>query len=126
MRLGLVHTQALHEPAILLERQGSCFAFLPGPLKGTGLQSFVQQHKSVSFPVQGFDSVSAPAAEEKQSITERIQMELLLNHGRKAVNSTPQVGVAAGNVHPFCAIEVGQHDLRIRSTVSTVAASAPE
>ena len=95
MCLWLVHTQALHEPAILLRCQGSCFAFFPGPLKGTGLQSFIQQEKSVAFPVQGFDSVSAPATEKKQRIAERVQVKLLLNHGGQAVNSTAQVGIAA-------------------------------
>ena len=126
MCLWLVHTQALHEPAILLGRQGSCFAFLPWPLEAARLHPLVQEHKSVALPVQGFDSVPTPATEEKQRIAEWIQVKLLLNHGRKAVNSTAQVGRTAGNVHPVSAIEVIQHDFRIRSTVSAVAASAPE
>ena len=36
-----------------------------------------------------------------------------------------KVGVTADDVHPVGAGEVAQHDFHTRSTVSTVAASAP-
>ena len=126
MRLGLVYTQPLHEPAVLLWSKCPGFAFLPGPLERTGLQSLVQQHKSVAFPIQGFYPVPASAAEEKQRVGERIQMKLLLNKSGQSVYPAAQVGVAAGNIYPVCTGEVAQHDFNIRSTVSTVAASAPE
>lgn len=43
----------------------------------------------------------------------------------QAVNTTAKVGVATGDVHPVGTGDVGQHDFKIHSTVSTVAASAP-
>jgi len=126
MRLWLVYTQALHEPAVLLRSQASRFTFLPGPLESTRLQSFVQQDKSVTFPVQCFDPVPSSAAEEEQCVGEGIQLELLLNKRRQSVYPTAQICVAASDIHPFRAGEVGQHDFNTRSTASTVAASAPE
>jgi len=92
----LIYAQTFHEPAVLLRSQGSCLAFLPWPLERTGLQTFVQQDKSVPFPVQGLDPIPT------------------------------QVSITTGNVHPVGAGEVAQHDFRKRSTVSTVAAFAPE
>ena len=82
--------------------------------------------KSIPFPVQCLDPIPPSAAEQEQGVGERIQMELLLNHGGQTVNAPPQVGVAASDVDPVCPGEVAQHDFRIRSTVSTVATSAPE
>ena len=73
-----------------------------------------------------FDTIPPSATKQEQGVGEWIQMELLLNHGSQTVNPAPQVGIAAGDVYPVCPGEVGQHDFSIRSTVSTVAASAPE
>ena len=126
MRLWLIHAQALHEPAVLLGSQRSGFPFRPGPLEAAGFQALIQQYKSVAFPVQCLDSIPASTAEQEQGICEWIQIELLLNHGGQPINPTAQVGVAAGDVYPVCPSEVGQHDFSSRSTVSTVAASAPE
>ena len=100
MGLWLVYTQALHEPAILLRCQCPGFAFLPRPLEITRLQALIQQDKSVSFPVQCLNSVSAPAAEEKQCIGERIQIELLLDQYSQSVYSTAQICITAGNIYP--------------------------
>ena len=55
MRLGLIHTQSLHEPAVLLRCQAPGFTFLPWPLEAAGLQPLVQQHETITLPVQGFD-----------------------------------------------------------------------
>lgn len=126
MCLWLVHAQTFHEPAVLLRSQGSCLAFLPWPLERTGLQTFVQKNKSVSLPIQGFNSIPASAAEQEQCIGERIQIELLLNQNGQTVYPTAQVSVTAGDIDPVSAGEVAQHDFRKRSTVSTVAAFAPE
>ena len=125
MRLWLIHTQPLHEPAVLLGSQRSGFPFRPGPLERTRFQPLVKQHKSVAFPVQRLDSVPPSAAEQEQGVGEGIQVKLLLHHGGQPVNAPPQVGVAAGNVDLVRSREIAQHDFRIRSTVSTVAASAP-
>ena len=126
MRLWLVHAQAFHEPAILLRCQCSGFAFFPGPLKRTGLQTFIQQNKSVAFPVQCFYSIPPSTAEEEQSIRKRIQVKLLLDQHCQTVDPTAQIRITAGNIHPVGSSKVRQHDFRKRSTVSTVAASAPE
>ena len=109
----------------MLGRQCLYFAFLPWTLEAAGLQTLVQKNKSVALPVQGLNPVTAPATEQKQRVGEWIQVELLLDHGGQPVDPTAQVGVAAGDVHPVGSIKVGQHDFRIRSTASTVAASAP-
>ena len=53
-------------------------------------------------------------------------MELLLNKCGKTIYSTAKICITTGNVHPVGTVEVGQHDFKICSTVSTVAASAPE
>ena len=126
MGFGLVYAQSLHKPAILLRRKNARFAFFPRPLERSGLQTLIQQDKSITFPVQCFNSVPASAAEEEQCIGERIQIELLLDQRSQPIYSTTEVCVTAGNIHPVGTGEVCQHDFRNRSTVSTVAASAPE
>ena len=126
VRLGLVNAQALHEQAVLLGCQRSGFTFFPGPLEAAGLQPLVQQHKAIAFPVQRLNAIPASAARQEQGVGEWVQIELLLNHGGQTVNAAPQVGITAGNIHPVSAGKVTQHDFKIRSTVSTVAASALE
>ncbi len=78
VRLWLFHIQALHEPAVLLRGQHPGFHFTAWPLETAGFQALVQQQESIPFPVQRFDSVPAPATEQKQRIGERIQLKLLL------------------------------------------------
>ena len=95
MRLGLIHTQSLHEPAVLLRCQAPGFTFLPWPLEAAGLQPLVQQHKTITLPVQGFNAILPSAAEQEQRVGEWIQVKLLLYQGSQSVNSTAQVGVAA-------------------------------
>ena len=126
MCLWLVHTQTFHEPAILLRSQCPRFAFFPRPLEAAAFQPFIQQHEAITFPVQSLDAVPASATEQKQRVGEWIQMELLLNKSSQAIYSSPQIRIAAGNIHPLCAGELTQHDFKIRNTVSTVATSAPE
>lgn len=126
MCLGLIHTQTLHEPAVLLRCQCPGFAFLPGPLEAASLQPLVQQDKSVALPVQCLDPVPSSAAEEEQCVAERIQVELLLDKNSQSVYPSAKICVTAGNIHPVRTSKIAQHDFRIRSTVSTVAASAPE
>ena len=125
MRLWLIHTQTLHKPAVLLGCQASGFTYIPGPLKAAGLQPLVQQHKSVALPEQGLDPILPSAAEKEQRVGERIQPELLLNQRSQAVNTKPEVCAAASDYDPVSTGEICQHDFRTRSTVSTVAASAP-
>jgi len=85
MRLGLIHTQPLHKPTVLLRCQCPGLAFLPGPLEAASLQPLVQQNKTVALPVQRLDPVSSFAAEEKQCVAKWIQVELLLDKRCQAV-----------------------------------------
>ena len=61
--LRLFHIQALHEPAVLLRRQQPGFRFTARQLKAAGLQTLIQQQKSIPFPVQRFDPVPASPTE---------------------------------------------------------------
>ena len=88
MCLWLIHTQTLHEPAVLLGCEYLCFTFLPGPLEGSGFQPLVEQHKAVTLPVQSLDPVPASAAEQEQRIGERIQLELLLDKRSQPIYPT--------------------------------------
>ena len=63
---------------------------------------------------------------EEQRIGEGVQPELLFDKSGQAVNPKPEVCAAAGDYDPVCTGEICQHDFRTRSTVSTIAASAPE
>ncbi len=50
---------------------------------------------------------------------------LLLDQSGQTVDPTAQVRIATGDIHLFRSGKVAQHNFKIRSTVSTVAASAP-
>ena len=126
VRLRLFHIQAFHEPAVLLRRQQSGFLFTARPLEAAGLQALVQQQKSIALPVQRFDSVPASATEQKQRVGERIQLELLLNDAGQTIDSSSEIGVAAGNIDLVGSGKIIQHDCRIRSSMAVVSASAPE
>ena len=126
MGLWLVHTQAFHEPAILLRSQCPRFAFFPRPLEAAAFQSFIQQYEAVTFPVQCLDPVPASATEQKQRVGGWIQMELLLDKCRQTIYPAPQICIAAGDVYTLRTGKLTQHDFKIRSTASTVAISAPE
>lgn len=65
MHIWLFHTQAFHEPAVLLECEHLCFAFPPEPLERAGLQPLVEQYEAVASLVQGLDPIPPSAAEEK-------------------------------------------------------------
>lgn len=80
MRLWLFRIQAFHEPAVLLRCQQFGFCFTARPLEAAGLQALVQQQKSTALPVQCFNPVPASATEQEQRVSERVQLELLLNH----------------------------------------------
>ena len=125
LHLWLIHTQTLHEPAVLLGCECLCFTFLPGPLEGAGFQPLVEQHEAIALLVQSLDPVPPSAAEEEQRIAEWVQLHLLFDQGGKAVDPTAQVGVAALDEDVVCATKIIQHDFTARSTASTVAASAP-
>lgn len=125
MRFGLLNAQSFHEPAVLLHRERSGFAFLPGPLEATGLQTLVEEKKAVALPVQCFDPVAFSAAEKKQAVLKGIQCKLPLDQSGQSVDPKAKIRVAAGDIHPIRPGEVVQHDRNTRNTVSSVAASTP-
>ena len=125
MRLWLIHTQTLHEPPVLLGCQAPCFAFVPGPLEAAGLQPLVQQHETITLPVQSLDPILPSAAEQEQRIAEGFQLHLLLDQGGQTVDPTAKIRIAALDVNMVGSVEIIQHDFTARSTASTVAASAP-
>ena len=98
VRLWLFHIQAFHEPAVLLRCQQFGFCFTARPLEAAGLQALVQQQKSIALPVQCFNPVPASATEQEQRVSERVQLELLLNHAGQPIDSPSEIGVAAGNI----------------------------
>lgn len=98
VRLWLFHIQALHEPAVLLRGQQPGFRFTARPLETAGFQTLVQQQKSIPFPVQRFDSVPAPATEQKQRVGEWIQLKLLLNDASQTIDTPSEISVAVGDV----------------------------
>ena len=126
MRLRLFHIQAFHKPAILLRGQQSGFRFIAWPLETATLQAFVQQQKSIPFPVQCYDSVPASATEQKQRIRKWIQLELLLYDAGQTIDSTSEIGVAAGDIDLVRSGKIIQRDCRIRSSMAVVSAFAPE
>ena len=62
---GLLNFQAFEKPAPLLCCKKQCFCFIARPLKSAIVKSFVQKQKSIAFPEQAFDAVTAPAAEQE-------------------------------------------------------------
>ena len=99
---GLVDIDTGHEPVKLSPGQISDFGLFPWPLVSSMYrQLFIDQYKTVSITEQGFDPVSAPAAEQKQRTGCRIQFQLIFHHGTEAVNGFAHIGIAADNVDPF-------------------------
>lgn len=88
-------------------------------------QPFIQQQKSVAFPVQCFQTVSSSSAKQEHGFLERIHLKLCFYDRGQTINSSTQVRVSAGYVDRAAAVKIVQHDFKIRSTVSMVAASAP-
>ena len=116
MHFWLIYAQTFHQPAVLLRGASLGFACAAMPLKNAGLQAFVQQHETVALPVQGFYSIPASAAEQKQGVGEWIKFELLLNNCGQPVNSAAQICIAAGDVNPICSRKIVQHDFSISTS----------
>ena len=98
----LVDIDTRHEPVKLSPGQISDFRLFPRPLVSSMYrQLFIDQYKTVSITEQGFDPVSASAAEQKQRTGCRIQFQLILHHGTETVNGFAHIGIAADNIDPF-------------------------
>ena len=96
--LRLLNTQSFHQPAVLLSSNAERLVLAARPLKLTLFKPFVEQEKAVTLPVERFDSVGSPAAEQKQHVGTRVKLELLFNDGRQTVNPTAKIRVATGKV----------------------------
>ena len=96
--LRLLDTQSFHQPAVLLSSNAERLALAARPLKLALFQSLVEQEKTVAFPVERFDSVGSPAAEQKQRVGTRVKPELLFNDGCQSIDPTAKIGVAAGEI----------------------------
>ena len=125
MRSRLIYLQALHQPPVLLRRELPRLLTVPRPLEATALQPLVQQHKTISLPVQPFDPILPPPAEQKQRVLEWIQPELCLHQPCQPIDPTPQIRVPAGQVYRTSALEIVQHDFSARMIVWIVSWSAP-
>ena len=125
MRFRLIYLQALHQPPILLRCELPHLLTVPRPLEAAALQPLIQQHKTVSLPVQPFDPILPPPAEQKQRVLEWIQLELCLHQPSQTIDPTPQIRVPAGQVHRAAAFEIAQHDFSARMIVWIVSGSAP-
>ena len=80
--LRLLNTQSFHQPAVLLSSNAERLVLAARPLKLTLFKPFVEQEKAVALPVERFDSVGSPAAEQEQRVGTRVKMELLFNDSR--------------------------------------------
>jgi len=75
------------------------------PLELTLFKPLVEQEKAVALPVERFDSVGSPAAEQKQRVRTRVKFELLFNDTRQTIGTTAKIRVAAGKVD-ICSAEI--------------------
>ena len=74
------------EPLILLRCDLYCFLCGSRPTKASAFQPLVQQYKSIAIPIQPFDPVCSPAAEQEQRIFKWIQLKLFLYEASQTVN----------------------------------------
>ena len=96
--LWLPDTQSFHQPAVLLSNNAERLVLAARPLELTLFKPLVEQEKAVAFPVECFDSVGSPAAEQKQRVGTWIKLELLFNDSSQTINPTAKISVAAGEV----------------------------
>lgn len=86
--------ESFKQPAKLLSSDFPCFLFISGPPESAVFQSFIQKHKTITFPVQGLHHSCVSAAKQKQGIRKRIQPEILLYYRSQAINLFSHVCVA--------------------------------
>ena len=95
------------------------FIFLLRSSRFHSLPSSSEDFKQVLNPVP------PPPTEQKQRITEWVQLKLLLYQTGQSVYSAPQVRVPAGYVHMIRSLKICQHPFSAWMMVWTVSASAP-
>ena len=90
----LNYRKPFKQPAKLLSSDFPCFLFISRPFKPAIFKSFVQKHKTITFPVQGLHHSCVSAAKQKQGIRKRIQSEILLYYCSQAINLFSHVCIA--------------------------------
>lgn len=101
-RLWLVNGQSFQQPAQLLNGYPAYIRRGPWPLKVSILQTLVQEDETVPLPKQCLHTVPFMTAEEKEAVGERIQPEVLLDDGCKAIYGFPHIGISTGKINSFC------------------------
>ena len=105
MSFRLLNTQSFHQPAILLSSNAERLVLTPRPLELALFKPLVEQEETIAFPVERFDSVGSPAAEQEQRVGTRVKPELLFNDGCQSIDPTTKIRVAAGKVD-LCSAEI--------------------
>ena len=82
VRLRLLDTQSFHQPAVLLSSNAERLILAPRPLELALFKPFVEQEKTVAFPVERFDPVGSSPAKQEQRVCTGIKIKLLLNDCR--------------------------------------------
>ena len=101
-RLWPVNGQSFQQPAQLLSGYPAYIRRGSWPLEVPILQTLVQEDETVPLPKQCLHTVTFMAAEEKENVGERIQPEVLLDDGSKAIYGFPHIGISTGKVNRFC------------------------
>ena len=105
-RFRLGNGQPLHEPAEFLLRKLPQLRFVSRPLEPFLRQALVQQNVSRSVPIQRFDAVCPPSAEQIQRRLIHFLAELGLHQCSQAVYLLAHVRIAAGDVVVLHAAEI--------------------
>ena len=96
---ALFNSQSLHQPAELLPCDGPELALISGPLEGSVLKPLVEKDEAGGFPHEHLDAVTLLSAEDEESRSKGIHVELLLYNGCKTVDGLAHVCVSAGYVY---------------------------
>ena len=65
-----------HQEMVLFSREFCRFLPAPWPGEAPGFKALIEEKKAVAFPVERFDSVGSPAAEQEQRVGTRVKPEL--------------------------------------------------
>lgn len=115
--LWLFQFKPLKQPFDLLLCQLFCLCFVPRPPETAVVKPFVKKKKTVAFPEESFQSVTSSSAEQEQSLTVWIQLQLPLYDFPKSVDSSAQIGVSGDEIYLRSGRELFQHDFRADRTV---------
>lgn len=88
-----------HEPVELLPGQLLYFQLISGPAESAlDFHTFIQQHKSVRFPEQSFDSVTTFSTGKIQGASPWLHMELILYNSTQPINGFPHIRSACYDI----------------------------